>query len=109
MAQKNKVEKDGRGLFIHFKAYDRIIRPIFENSNFSLEDTVRVHHWGGTTKVGVSILETADKRFNFKRMGAGNEVWIFEEYLNTSSVMATKILLEDSVEEFANLLRDSAK
>lgn len=81
MSQKTTVKKDEIGLYVVAGGW--ICRPI-HGTCFKENDKVKSHHFGGSTKAGVTILES-----NFKKGPY--------EYWSTTGIFAYK--REESIEE----------
>lgn len=71
MAQQTKIKKDFIGLYTICGGY--ISRPFF-GTTFAEGDTVKTHHFGGSTLAGVTSLDKPTTH-NFKRKGM-YEVWV---------------------------------
>lgn len=67
MAQKTKIKKDFLGLYVIAGGY--IARP-FYGTIFKDGDTVKSHHFGGSTMAGVTFINQ-----NFKKNGK-YEIWV---------------------------------
>ena len=64
MAKKTEIKKDIHGLYVDIEGGTQIGRP-FWGTSFKEGDLVKVHHFGGSTKVGVSFRDPLLK-FNSK-------------------------------------------
>lgn len=96
MAQKTKIKKDFLGLYVI--ADNWISRP-FYGTIFKEGDIVKSHHFGGSTKVGVTFIDQ-----NFKRNGK-YETWCTtgiynDEYINKKIKYGFELLFGSTYNTF---------
>lgn len=60
MSQKTKIKKDFHGLYVHAGGW--LARP-FYGTCFKEGDEVKSHHFGGSTDVGVGLIDEANFRY----------------------------------------------
>jgi len=93
MAQKTKVKEDFLGLYVLAGGY--VARP-FNGTRFKEGDEVKAHHFGGSTRAGVTISDQ-----NFKRSGK-YETWSTTGF----SSPEFKKLSESEIRKQTNWYRD---
>ena len=84
-----KIKEDEFGLYVIAGGW--IARPFF-GTIFQKDDVVKSHHFGGSTKAGVTVIDKPDTH-NFKRKG------IYETWATTGIMSHEKISKEKTKEK----------
>ncbi len=94
-----KIKKDNEGLYLNLGGY--VCRPVY-GTMFNEGDEVKAHHFGGSTRVGVTFNESG---FNFKYRKENHDFPKFEYWINnldTTKIwwIGPELLLDENNEKF---------